>query len=588
MKLVSLTAIVLHIVLGSSLLMAEVPEAYRALNETAYSAPDDALLEIEARLTASQTADPWLDLIAARALYYSNRFSESLSRLTDVELILQQQSSPGLLDVMTDRMISQNYFRMGAMDQAMRHALNAQRLAESLQLLDEQAQISNLMAAVYLRTGEPDEARRAFEQALRHFESIGSLVDVAKLNNNLAALAIESGDLQQADQLLNEALRLARTEDRPSTLISALVNRIELTARLEQFDRSETVLAECLTTAQGSRQAASEVWCLEAGVDLFRRAGDLERAQSLAEQALVMASEQNMSQSMVTLNNQLIDLLEARELHAEALEVARRNLQQVQAIGDELIAVKLDEVTMLHNAEWTRSQLQQVQRQNDLQAERQFWLFVGLSVLLPLLAISIVLLRSKQALFRDLQQQQLATQQALQAMTDAQAVSQRLAVTDPLTGLYNRRELNRQLQHLLEDSDQPHCLLMLDIDRFKGINDRFGHHAGDRVLERVASMIRSSLPERCVAGRWGGEEFLVLCPNMTVETTRDAAEHLLGLLAAERVEVADKAISVTASIGISALEPDKPAEVSINAADEHLYLAKTSGRNRVCWNREMS
>lgn len=158
----------------------------------------------------------------------------------------------------------------------------------------------------------------------------------------------------------------------------------------------------------------------------------------------------------------------------------------------------------------------------------------------------------------------------------------KLSDSDPLTGIYNRRKSMEELDGELQRSmryDRPFSLLMVDLDRFKSINDRLGHSAGDVVLQRFVGVVQPILRGTDTFGRWGGEEFIIILS----ETDKNGA-----LRMAERIRkaVSEKELiphlTVTVSIGIASL-PEGPQDRDelVNAADAALYRAKDSGRNRV-------
>jgi len=162
-----------------------------------------------------------------------------------------------------------------------------------------------------------------------------------------------------------------------------------------------------------------------------------------------------------------------------------------------------------------------------------------------------------------------------------------LAMQDELTGLTNRRSILDTLDQQLamaRRSVQPLSLLMLDLDHFKRVNDSFGHLAGDEVLRQVASGIASRLRAQDVAGRYGGEEFLVILPGTTVDGAVQLAEELRKSIAAGRIEIGEgHPITITISIGVCGGVPTAGQRVEdlIDAADRALYSAKENGRDRV-------
>ncbi|MGA0593551.1 PleD family two-component system response regulator [Enterovirga sp. CN4-39] len=161
------------------------------------------------------------------------------------------------------------------------------------------------------------------------------------------------------------------------------------------------------------------------------------------------------------------------------------------------------------------------------------------------------------------------------------------AITDALTGLHNRRYLDVRLANLFEDSAKRGAslaVLLLDIDRFKSINDRFGHDAGDEVLREFATRIRTLTRGVDLVARYGGEEMVVVVPEASLDEARFVAERIRERVGSTPFGFADKtrALDVTVSIGVAARQPsDTSAQDLLKRADLALYRAKDQGRNRV-------
>ena len=157
---------------------------------------------------------------------------------------------------------------------------------------------------------------------------------------------------------------------------------------------------------------------------------------------------------------------------------------------------------------------------------------------------------------------------------------ERLAHTDRLTGVLNRRALEQLLEHEVKRSHRykrPFSLMYLDLDHFKEINDRFGHEVGDTVLVRFASEIGAMLRAQDRLGRWGGEEFLILCSETAGEDARCLAERIRAGVEQLKIEPVGQ---ITLSIGIASLAPKQTMEGLLAAADQAMYQAKSQGRNR--------
>ncbi len=161
----------------------------------------------------------------------------------------------------------------------------------------------------------------------------------------------------------------------------------------------------------------------------------------------------------------------------------------------------------------------------------------------------------------------------------------RLAATDPLTGIPNRVGLAQAFTNLARDARHDGSalsILMLDLDYFKQVNDRFGHEAGDDVLIRLAGVIRRQLRTADFFCRLGGEEFLVVLPHADADSAAQVAEQLRQLVANTAVAVGEQQTTLTVSIGVAELGRDgKDLGELLRVADRRLYTSKAHGRNRV-------
>jgi two-component system, cell cycle response regulator len=158
------------------------------------------------------------------------------------------------------------------------------------------------------------------------------------------------------------------------------------------------------------------------------------------------------------------------------------------------------------------------------------------------------------------------------------------AMIDPLTELFNRRALDECIErewarHLRHGGHL--SVIMADIDHFKRVNDQYGHATGDEVLRQVARLLAAGCRESDTSARSGGEEFVVLAPEISVQGAAGLAERLRMSICSERLIVHDKTLEITVSFGVADSEGRKSAGALLQAADEALYRAKSAGRNCV-------
>lgn len=203
-------------------------------------------------------------------------------------------------------------------------------------------------------------------------------------------------------------------------------------------------------------------------------------------------------------------------------------------------------------------------KQNTIQTILSFLLF--LIAILPIVVSYISMLKRKHAEY----------QKVYKLYID----QSKRSITDPLTQLYNRYKLNYELDRQykrLEETGETFVLLLIDLDFFKAINDQYGHDVGDQVLQIVAKILKASCRTTDTVGRWGGEEFMVIYPDIDLNNGFILAEKLR-LFIKESEEL--KKYKLTASIGISVSKQGLPLDQLIKNVDSALYQAKNSGRDQ--------
>ena len=175
---------------------------------------------------------------------------------------------------------------------------------------------------------------------------------------------------------------------------------------------------------------------------------------------------------------------------------------------------------------------------------------------------------------------------ALLLMAKERSANRHIAAAniDPLTGAANRRTFFEGAERLFQRCDKdgsPVCVIMLDLDRFKSVNDNFGHKAGDEVLSGFAEIMRSFLRPTDLFGRYGGEEFVLVLPNVSIEAAYAIADRARNAFSRNYANFNGTLVGLTISAGIAQAAPGQSLDAVISAADAALYAAKVNGRNRV-------
>lgn len=172
----------------------------------------------------------------------------------------------------------------------------------------------------------------------------------------------------------------------------------------------------------------------------------------------------------------------------------------------------------------------------------------------------------------------------IQSVVNAEHRLALMASTDSLTELYNRRYLLEIAGYEMKQykrTARPFSFIMADIDDFKSVNDTYGHDTGDQVLQMVSEQLRSSLREKDSVARWGGEEFLVLLGDTSIQSAVEIAERFRKQVSAMPVTFGHQVFSVTMTFGVSEIQRNETLEACIARTDAALYQGKQSGKNQV-------
>ena len=192
-----------------------------------------------------------------------------------------------------------------------------------------------------------------------------------------------------------------------------------------------------------------------------------------------------------------------------------------------------------------------------------------------------------QVAIEQMKQQIEDSKQEISSLQDRLEIATLEALTDPLTELTNRKGLSMAIDESISSLEQAAaypCLLMLDIDHFKKINDSFGHLLGDKAIKMVANTLKNQIKGKDTAARYGGEEFSVLLPETEIQNAQIVAENIRRIIESMSIKKAsDKQVicRMTISIGVTRYQPDESISDFIGRADNALYQSKNTGRNRV-------
>ncbi|WP_047395378.1 GGDEF domain-containing protein [Chitinibacter sp. ZOR0017] len=414
------------------------------------------------------------------------------------------------------------------------------------QCLDAALAIEN--DAIYIKgqlgIGQLYFAHDEFYQALNHHLKARDhayrstdLVTKAAIEINIGVDQLELGQLENAKQTLKQALILAQEAHNLEYQAAAMGGLGQLALLEKDYPLAQSYLER----AKGLNQQHQNHWGEAQNLYLLGRLAlartQLDAALEALKHSLTLANEIGAAHLIYKLELALADVHAERKEYALALQYHRQGYQHHYQLLRQASPQRLHMMEAKLEVEKTR--LENLNLREQHAEERQ-----------------------------------------------ARLQSDYLASQDPLTGLLNRRGLELKLGSGLQSNpehQEPLALLMIDIDYFKGINDRWGHLVGDSVLRQVGALLKSGCRQDDLVCRWGGEEFLVLLPSRSGVPARDVAERLRLMVSQWPWGKIEHGMELTISVGVTQYQNDAQLSSMVQRADQNLYKAKQAGRNQVVY-----
>lgn len=530
--------------------------------------------------------------------------------------------------------------RRGRLDDALEHHQNALNLGRKFERIAAMAQALTNLGTVYRDMGRYSEALDRQMQALELRKQLGPGHRVDIPYRNIGLLYREIEDTQSARENLENAIQAARLEFDPFALSSALGSYATLLNDLGEWDLAQSHAQRALDMDMplGNKQAMAleylELARAQIGLHRFARASEhihealrlgqqmsqadvigralLYRGDLLAAERNPAAAESAYAQSVEHLTRAQLKpqlhaaylaierLLEGRGAVREALLYSR----QRAALREELLGLtsarRLAILELKQERERTDRQMEILRMDNQVkelglrtETLRQRIAIGALLALLSMVAFLIWRLSEVRRLNAELANKNnaISSQDTVLRAVNARLTAQaselyRAATIDPLTQVFNRGHLMQLLNQMFDDAvknGREMTLLLIDLDRFKPVNDNYGHQFGDRVLAAAAAVFREELRGTELLGRYGGEEFIVGLLGHDEDSSLGIAERIRIALQQRMGALDGRRLDITTSIGVARIGQLRAPSVSalISAADDALYSAKRLGRNRV-------
>jgi len=539
----------------------------------------------------TELADVKVEALATQLelLQYEGKYGEAFLLLSDIEIHLANARMPRLRYFAHNR-ISRVYADWNRYDDALRHLLAAQEAVNETnneRTPIRQQYLDYSIAIIQSDLKNWEGSLTTINKAIEHAKTHNLEYDLPKFYLHKSYVEAGMGDRDASLNSLRAAYDEAKEKKFTYLLPTILNNFGDHYMYEEDWEKARSHLLEALELAE----EVEDVWMAqtihfnlgfvevhqgntEAGLQEMREAIQYYRDEGRKTEVEAMLGELAEAYEFAgQYQKQAETLKEQMELSEELYQSDQQknlaNLQQLYESKD-----KEQQIELLERQNRLKEQLLEINKQRNM-----IWLLLGVVALFSAVFVFIMYRKAQKANLRLKAANSLLADQSLK---------------DPLTGLWNRRALQKEMDERQKHGErrdaaiQSDGLILLDLDFFKRINDKYGHGAGDAVLAEVSRRLQMICRDSDKLIRWGGEEFLFLVRNVDDENLKELSERILNELAKKPVRYEGYEIPVTTTIGFIRLpfsgvsEKQMDWEKVLQVADMALYMGKAHGRNRAC------
>ncbi|MBI3731514.1 MAG: diguanylate cyclase [Burkholderiales bacterium] len=554
----------------------EADAANTELLELARSQKDNDMINMALLGVAFQMLDQGK---FAMALVKLNDIQQSLRDSKNAEVLMRLNIAFGMVQL-----------AIGNFDKSLPYFLEALKLADQIPRRRAQAKMYRMesIARLYLNMHNAEKALETANDALAMQPKIESPKIISSLQMARGLALIDLGRHDEALEAYKTVLQISTEAGMPAVAATALGNIADYYLHVRKFAEAERAARFSLEKAQAVNDPFA-IAIAKANIG-FALAGQKKFSQGIGfiNEAKKFFMETGSKSDVENLLSEIGNMYEAADMFKEALAIVREQ----QKLSDELFrsdrARAVATLQEQFNAQQRQKQIELLARENELKdadiKNRQLQQVVLMLAAIIMVMVGVVVF----FLYRRVRK----TNEKLREVNEQLEFH---AVRDPLTGLYNRRSFVDMMKgrailpegERREDAlDNPDCLILMDIDHFKNINDSFGHATGDAVLIEVARRLRSTVRDSDMVLRWGGEEFLIYSPRSNPAQLKGLVERILRSIGGVNIEVEGASVPVTLTAGFISLPfsglPEAVCnwEKALQIADMALYLGKVNGRNR--------
>ncbi|MEF2278543.1 diguanylate cyclase [Deinococcus sp. YIM 134068] len=510
-------------------------------------------------LTRAAADDRTLGLAHRTAGYYrfhEGAYEEALTHLSqglDLGILTDDQT----LQADCANFIAAVYSSLHDYEKATDHIAVVLRIARANRDQLREAHCLHNLATLNYQNRDLTKARQLVEESLALYEVVGNVGARATALYTQANIAFDLNDIHLVSTSSEAAVKCADQVGNTGVKNIAQAMMGKAAARLGNLEVGKTLLLQAIEHAREIKLSIYEAWHHYELGNIHYKSNDPASARQAYESALAQAQELSLRDLQLKTYLGLSELCALEGRHQEAFDLYRKHHDVEREIFDEKAALKARALTTQLDVERAKSEAQIYRLR------------------------TIELASANEALER------VNTEKSglVNMLEEQSRLLEKQLSEDGLTGLFNRRHIEGLLQQEFLRSRMGHqrlCVAMADVDHFKGINDQFSHMVGDQVLRKVAQLFREAVRPTDSVGRFGGEEFLFVFPNSDARQGQAICERVRELVTSFDWSQIHPRLQVTLSIGVCADPHALNHEKLVSLADEELYRAKHSGRNRVC------
>lgn len=557
----------------------ETDVAFKKLDELLKLAENSELADAKAEAQATQ-----VELLQAEG-----KTGEAFLLINDIEIPLGEARIPRVR-YYAHNLISRLYADWNRYDDALRHLLAAQEAVSETNNERTPVRKQYLDYSIAIIQSELKNWKgslKTINEAINNAKENGLKYDLPDFYLHKSFVEAGMGNREASLNSLRDAYKAALKDDRKYLLPVILNNYGDHYMYEKEWDEARSHLQEALVLAE----EVDDKWMIQTihfnlgFIDV--REGNTEAGLKEMRDAITFYREEGIKTEVEGMLGELAQAYEFAGQYKKQAETLKEQMALKQELYQNEQQQNLANLQHLYESKDKEQQIQLLERQNKLKQQlleineqrNLIWLLLGIVALFATVFILLMYRKARQANLR------------LKAANSLLADQSR---KDPLTGLWNRRALQEEMEarkrHGERRAQSSHSdgLILLDIDFFKRINDKYGHAAGDKVLAEISQRLQKECRASDKLIRWGGEEFLFLVRNVDDTDLEEMSERILKEIAKEPVIYEGKEISVTTTIGFIRLpfagvpEQKMDWEKVLQVADMALYTGKAHGRNRAC------